>query len=201
LAADPEDLLGFWFPAPLDDPATVAERARLWFSLDADFDAEIRERFGALPARARAGGLDDWRRGPRSCLALTLVLDQLPRNLYRDTAECFAYDALAHELAQDALARGVDAALAPLEAAFLYLPLEHAEDPASQQRCVSLFRDLVSRAPAALRPQFESFVSYAVRHRDVIARFGRFPHRNRLLGRASTPQERAYLEAGGETFA
>jgi uncharacterized protein (DUF924 family) len=115
-------------------------------------------------------------------------------------ARCFEFDALAREVAEAALARGDDRALAPLEAVFLYLPFEHAEDLGAQDRCVALFAGLLGRAPAALRPQFESSIAYADQHREVIRRFGRFPHRNVCLGRASTDAERAYLASGGETW-
>jgi uncharacterized protein (DUF924 family) len=196
----PESLLSFWFGDELDSPEAVAERTQLWFAGDASFDGRVRERFADLPALAAAGRLDTWRKEARSSLALVLALDQLPRNLYRDGAQCFAYDSLAYELALAAIERGFDCELTALEASFLYLPLEHAEDPEAQERCVSLFRSLQDRAPPALRSHFESFLGYAIRHRDVIRRFGRFPHRNAVLGRASTEAEREYLESGGETF-
>ncbi len=196
----PESVIDFWFGDDLDSPDAVAERCRLWFEGDPSFDELVRERFEDLPSQALQGQLDSWRLGVRSNLALVLVLDQFPRNLYRDSAQCFAYDPLAYEVAVAAIEHGFDNELAPLEATFLYLPLEHAEDVDAQARCVSLFRSLLHRAPVALRPQFESFLSYAIRHREVIGRFGRFPHRNAVLGRPSTGEERAYLESGGEAF-
>jgi uncharacterized protein (DUF924 family) len=200
MTATPESVLRFWFGDNLDSPAAVDERSRLWFEGSRDFDGLIREQFEDLPASAKQGQLDSWRLGARSNLALVLVLDQLPRNLYRGSALCFSYDSLAYEVAVTALEQGVDAELAPLEATFLYLPFEHAEDVGAQARSVSLFRSLLDRAPATHHPHFESFLSYAVRHREVIERFGRFPHRNALLGRPSTEEERSYLESGGETF-
>jgi len=196
----PEDVLSFWFADDVHSPEGVAACCRRWFESDPAFDERVRGRFGELPARALRGELHAWRAEPRSTLALVLTLDQLPRNLYRGTAACFAYDAAALDLAVFALEREDDFELAPLEAMFLYLPFEHTEDPAAQDRSVSLFRGLVDRASPPLRPQFESFLEYAVRHCEVIERFGRFPHRNATLGRESTDDERAYLEAGGETF-
>jgi len=196
----PESVLEFWFGHDLDSPDVVAGRARLWFAGDRSFDETIRERFAHLPALAESGELDAWRRAERSCLALVLVLDQFPRNLYRGHARCYECDPLALEIATAALERGFDAELAPLEASFLYLPLEHAEDVAAQRRSVEFFARLTERAPAGQGEQFESFLAYAVRHRDVVERFGRFPHRNALLGRESTAEELAYLEAGGDTF-
>ncbi len=197
---NPEDLLRFWFGRDLDSPVAVAARCRLWFSAPADFDEEIRVRFSELPELAEKGLLDGWREKPRSCLALVLALDQLPRNLYRRSRQAFGYDARAAKVAEEALARGFDTAVHPLEATFFYLPFEHAEDLALQEQAVELFGRLRVRGPAELLPVFESFFEYAVRHRSVIRRFGRFPHRNILLGRQSTEEERDYLAAGGETF-
>jgi uncharacterized protein (DUF924 family) len=133
-------------------------------------------------------------------LALVLVLDQFPRNLYRGNAQSFAYDSLAKEVAVAALGSRYDSELAPLEATFLYLPLEHCEEMEAQERCVSLFGKLVDRAPVDQRSQLESALSYAIRHREVIRRFGRFPHRNGILGRPSTAEELSYLASGGDTF-
>ena len=129
-----------------------------------------------------------------------IALDQLPRNLFRGTPQAFAYDSAALDLSRWALARKLDKKIHPVEAAFLYLPLEHAEDLALQAECVALFRALAERAPAPLRDRFESFLSYGERHHAVIERFGRFPHRNRILGRSSTPEELRYLKGGGEAF-
>lgn len=197
---NPEDLLLFWFGRDLDSPGAVAARCRLWFSAPADFDEEIRARFAELPGLAETGLLDGWREKPCSCLALVLAFDQLPRNLYRRSRQAFAFDAGAVKVAEEALARGFDTAVHPLEAAFFYLPFEHAEDLSLQERAVELFGRLCERSPAELLPVFESFFEYAVRHLAVIRRFGRFPHRNHLLGRQSTEEERDYLAAGGETF-
>lgn len=200
MTPDPESLLEFWFGDVLHSAAAVEARARQWFEVDDAFDDRIRERFHDLPTRAQAGELDGWRGAARSSLALVLVLDQLPRNLHRNDARSFAYDPLAHEAAVSAIERGFDAQLEPLQAMFLYLPLEHAEDAESQRRCVSLLRALVDRAPTELRPRFESFLDYGMRHQRLIERFGRFPHRNALLGRTSTPAELVHLESGGDAF-
>ncbi|NNL66131.1 MAG: DUF924 domain-containing protein [Myxococcales bacterium] len=189
-----------WFRDEFDDPQAVGERAKLWFSSNASFDALLSKRFGDLPDRALAGELAAWCEQPRSSLALVLALDQLPRNLFRDTPRAFAYDSAALEATRSALVRGVDEDLHPVEACFLYLPLEHAEDADAQAESVVRFRALLTRAPAGLREQFESFLGFAERHAAVIERFGRFPHRNRILGRTSTPEEAHYLAEGGETF-
>ena len=194
-------LLQFWFGSDLDSPEAVAEHSALWFAPSVAADREIAERFGALPDRAAAGELDGWRDSPLPALARVLVLDQLPRNLYRDDPQAFAYDELGLQAANDAIAAGYDQAVHPLQAAFFYIPLEHCEDLATQKRCVELFERLEIHAPPELNERFEGFTLYARRHLDVIARFGRFPHRNALLGRTSTEAERSYMESGGETFA
>ena len=196
----PESVLAFWFGDDLESSDAIAARSSLWFGGGASFDECIRKRFEGLAARALEGELDAWREQAYPCLALALVLDQFPRNLYRGRAESFAYDSLACAVCRAAVEQGFDDQLAPIEAFFLYVPFEHAEDMDSQARSVSLIRGLCERASADLRPRFESFLSYAIRHRDVIERFGRFPHRNAILGRASTREELAYLESGGETF-
>lgn len=197
---DPNAVLKFWFGDDIGSAAGVAARNRQWFRRDNYFDEEIRQRFGALPAQGASGGLAHWRDSPRSCLALVLALDQFPRNLYRNFRQAFDYDALALEVALSAIDRGFDARLAPIEAVFLYLPLEHAEDISAQTRCVALFEALLGGADESMRAQFESFLNFAVRHHEIIERFGRFPHRNAVLGRPSSDAEIAYLKAGGETF-
>jgi uncharacterized protein (DUF924 family) len=199
-AAKSEEILAFWFGDDIESAQAVGQRAALWFAGDAAFDEQIGERFGDLPEIARAGGLESWEADARSCLALVLVTDQFPRNLYRGSGRSFEFDPLASRIACAALDRGFDRELHPVEASFLYLPLEHAEDEGLQARCVDLFRSLLDHAPDTLRPQFERFLDYAIRHREVIDRFGRFPHRNELLGRASTAEEIAYLGSGGDVF-
>jgi uncharacterized protein (DUF924 family) len=193
-------ILDLWFGEDLQTPRVVVERAKCWFAADPSFDDQIRSRFGDLPDRARNGELVDWRSEARSTLALVLVLDQFPRNLNRGTVESFAYDSAALEVARDAISRELDSRLYPVEAAFLYLPFEHAEDSQCQRESVTLFRKLAERAPEGLVELFDSYLGYAERHHAVIEQFGRFPHRNSLLGRKSTPEEVEYLESGGETF-
>ncbi|HET7358774.1 MAG TPA: DUF924 family protein [Rhodanobacteraceae bacterium] len=194
-----DTVLDFWFGAA-GAAAPVAERSARWFGNDPAFDATIRERFGATLAAASAGLLDDWTRTPHGRLALLIVLDQFPRNMHRGTAAAFASDARAQAIALAGLARGDDRLLEPLQRVFCYLPLEHAEDLQLQERCVDLFEALHASVPAAHRAQFNGFLVYARQHREVIARFGRFPHRNAALGRIDTPQERDYLAQPGSGF-
>jgi uncharacterized protein (DUF924 family) len=195
-----EDILAFWFADALASPERAGERVQLWFRKNEAFDREISRRFGSAPELAAQGQLASWRGEPSSALALVLVLDQFPRNLYRGSARAFEFDRFALEVALAAIARQFDSALHPVQASFLYLPLEHAEDIGQQERAVQLFEPLTARTPVELRPLIENFASYARRHRDVIRRFGRFPHRNTTLGRKSTPAEVAYLESGGDRF-
>ena len=194
------DVLAFWFGEALQDSAAGKACSKRWFTYDPDFDAEILRRFGHLPEQAAAGNLDAWMDAAESALARVIVLDQFPRNLYRHDSRAFAFDGLALAGSQAAVERGFDLRMHPLQAVLVYLPFEHAEDLAMQRRAVALFTALQSRAPAGCEAQFASFADYARRHHEVIARFGRFPHRNALLGRPSSPDELLYLEQGGERF-
>jgi uncharacterized protein (DUF924 family) len=195
-----EEILQFWFGDSLDSLAAVDARKESWFVQSDAFDRSIEARFGHLPGRALRGEFDEWSRDPRPALALVLVLDQFPRNLYRARARSFECDPKARGIALCAIDAGFDQKLHPIEASFLYLPLEHSEDLVLQDRSVELFRSLIPRAPLGLRTMFDQFLAYARRHREVIRQFERFPHRNAVLGRRSTPEELAYLESGGETF-
>ncbi len=200
MPADPEEILRFWFGDGPLSAEVAAERSPIWFMSSPVFDAEVGGRFGDLPERALAGELDAWTGEPRPALARVLVLDQFPRNLFRGSARSFAFDAAALAAALAAIDDGLHRSLHPIEASFLYLPLEHAEDLTMQDRCVALFEDLCSRCDETLRPQLEEYRDYAERHRAVIRRFGRFPHRNAVLGRESTAEETAHLGGGGDTF-
>jgi len=193
-------VLDAWFGPPDQDAAALAARQGRWFGSAPEVDAELRRRFGALVCAAARGQLAGWAATPRGRLALVLLLDQLPRNVYRGQPEAFASDAQALPLALTALDAGLDAGLDILERSFLYMPLEHAEDLALQERGVAVFARLLDESPPALRRQAQEFLDFARQHRDVIARFGRFPHRNAVLGRPSTPQEVAYLADGGHRF-
>ncbi len=188
----PADIIAFWF----EDDRTVTRTK--WFRRDDAFDAEIRTRFGALTEQAQAGVLDHWAETPDGALALLIVLDQFPRNLYRGDPRAFASDERARRIAREAVcARQWDRPLSNPEKTFLYLPFEHSEAMAEQDLSVALFEgmrdDPARRAPG-------SNIDYAWRHWLVIHRFGRFPHRNAALGRANTPAEDAYLAQPGAGF-
>jgi uncharacterized protein (DUF924 family) len=198
--AEPGEILRFWFgddPArALDDPALQ----RLWWAKQPAVDAAMRERFGAQVQAAGEGTLDGWAATAEGRLALILLTDQFPRNIFRGTPAAFALDPLARRWALQGIEQGVFDALHPVQQVFAWLPLEHAEDAALQARCVQGMRTLRERAPAAQRAAFDSFVDFAERHEAVIRRFGRFPHRNAVLDRASTDEERAFLATPGSSF-
>ena len=149
---------------------------------------------------AADGSLDGWRETALGQLALIVLTDQFPRNMYRDTPAAFAFDALARRWCHEGIEAEADRALRPIERVFFYLPLEHSESLADQDLSLSVFRELALEAAPAMRESFDNFASYAVRHHAVIARFGRFPHRNAILGRASTPEEAAFLLTPGSSF-
>jgi len=180
-----EGLLDFWF--------AVAEPQDTWFKTSDAFDAQIRAQYGDSVERARQGALDHWQDTPSGAVALLLLLDQFPRNLYRGSGQSFAADARALEVAIRAIAKGFDRQVPPLQQVFFYLPLEHDETLGSQVACVALTEALLGRADEAFKPLAELFYEFAVRHRDAILRFGRFPGRNAVLQRPSTPDEQAYL--------
>ncbi len=197
---DPEELLSLWFGDALASADAARRRTTTWFQSDPAFDEQLRDHFGDWPDLAGEGRFDVWRDAPRSCLALVMALDQLPRNFYRDSARAFAHDAKARDVADEAIAQGLDGDLDPLEAVFLYMPLEHSEDLADQERSVVLFECLKARAGPALSEIFEGYADYAKEHRDVIVRFSRFPHRNAALGRKDKRAELSFLAAGGARF-
>ena len=201
---DPTDpaarrLLDAWFGDTRERVEAIAGRMGFWFSPNAARDADLGERFATTCGRALAGDLDGWARTPRGRLALVLALDQLPRNLQRGTAAAFAGDDRALALCLEGHAAGVERRLARIERVFFWMPLQHAEDVALQDLGVRLYDTLAAndRDHAEL---WEGFAAYARRHRDIIRRFGRFPHRNGALGRATTADEARWLEETGERF-
>jgi uncharacterized protein (DUF924 family) len=187
-AKDPRaaEVIAFWFGS--------GDRDKRWFEKNPAFDEEIRRRFLHVHAQGAAAALASWKDKPADCLALIVLLDQLPRNMFRGTARAFGTDALALEAAGHAVAHGYDARMRPCERMFVYLPFEHAESLEEQERACEL------TAPLAGFPETGDVHGYAVAHRDIIARFGRFPHRNAILGRASTPEEIEFLRGPGSSF-
>nr|WP_272885453.1 DUF924 family protein [Stutzerimonas stutzeri] len=193
-------MLHWWFGQGTSATEIAAEKQRLWFGYRPQQDAEARERFGALVEQALNGDLQDWAEQPEGWLALVLLLDQLPRMIHRDTPRAFAGDERAQQLVRDGLAHGGDMLLSPIQRVFIYLVLEHAENLAVQDLAVAHFtalRDIAAEHEQAL---FRDFLDYAERHREVISRFGRFPHRNAILGRDSSDAEQSFLQQPGSSF-
>ncbi len=188
-----EEILAFWFGSPAEVDHGKARPA--WFRKDEAFDEEIRRRFLAEVEAALAGRRDDWAEAPGSALALLILLDQFPRNLFRNTARAFAGDGQALALARQVIGQGWDRDLLPVQRVFVYLPFEHSEALADQEYSITLF-DALGEAHPVLAP----FVDFAHRHREVIVRFGRFPHRNALLARSSSADETDYLAQPGSGF-
>lgn len=186
------EVLDFWFGAP-GSPQYGKSRAE-WFRKSDDFDALIRSRFTRLHEQAAAGQLEQWRSSPLTLLALIIVLDQFPRNLFRESPRAFSTDAMALDCAQHMTtprtALRWDLRLHPVERGFVYLPFEHAEDIEAQRACLRLFGELGSA----------DLLEWAQKHYDIIERFGRFPHRNAVLGRVSTPEEIEFLKQPGSRF-
>ncbi len=191
-ASDPRalEVLRFWFGGG----ETPGDRRKHWFAKDEAFDALIRSRFMALHEQAAAGALAGWKDDARSCLALIVLLDQFSRNMFRASARAFAADAQALDTALHAVACGYDIGMRPVERMFVYLPFAHSEALADQQRSCELMQALDAFA------ETDDAYRYALRHREIIARFGRFPHRNAVLGRASTAQESEFLKQPGSGF-
>ncbi|MFC3125918.1 DUF924 family protein [Pseudoroseomonas globiformis] len=187
----PADIISFWFADGLDQWRSA------WFVRSESFDQEIADRFSAGLDPAGRGEFDDWANEPDGALALCILLDQFPRNLFRGTAKAFTFDQKAREIASLAISAKLDQSLPPTARVFLYLPFEHSESLADQDRSVALFETLREHPPHG---EPGGSVDYAWRHHDVIRRFGRFPHRNIVLGRHNTAEEEAYLAGPGAGF-
>jgi uncharacterized protein (DUF924 family) len=197
---DSEDVLAFWLGHLDDSGIAPAEIAARWYKKDETFDREVRVRFEVTWHRVRAGEYDTWLATPRGRLAYVIVLDQLSRNMFRNSARAFEGDEQALEAAERGIELGHDRALRGDERVFLYMPFQHAESLAVQERGVALYRAFRDETHGALREHLTENVSFAERHRDIIAQWGRFPHRNGVLGRESSADERDFLEQPGSSF-
>src|SRR3990167_11003140 len=195
-----QPLLDWWFGSGTTAVEVAAARSALWFGKQDSQDVDARERFAGLVEQALAGELADWADSPQGWLALILLLDQLPRMIFRDSPRAFAGDDLARQLVLAGLDEEQEEALAPLQRVFVYLVLEHAEDLLLQDEAVRRFTRLLSVAAPAERALYADYLDYAERHRQVIVRFARFPHRNAVLGRPSTAEELAFLREPGSRF-
>jgi uncharacterized protein (DUF924 family) len=195
----------FWFGTLPLSAEQLQQRMRFWFGAEPtptrrSRDDTIRSRFGELLERAGRGELDSWADGPRRRLSLVILLDQFPRNIFRGSARAFAFDTQALSLTLSGMQSAADAALDVVERIFFYMPLQHAESAEVQDESVAAYRRLLAESPAAIHAFFESSLRSAEHHRAIIEQFGRFPHRNRVLNRHSTPEEERWLAKSGDRF-
>ncbi|MEZ5564297.1 MAG: DUF924 family protein [Gammaproteobacteria bacterium] len=193
-------VLDFWFqPGTMDQP-TVDSRMDRWFTADAVTDALIRNEFAGLVEKASSGQLDSWAATPQGRLALIILLDQFRRNIYRGTRKAFSRDPQALKLCVEGAMKGDYKTLDPFQQAFYFMPLQHAESLKIQERSLKIYEGMVSGVSATLKATFATFAQFAELHRDIIESFGRFPHRNKALGRPNTAEEAEYLDAGAPAF-
>jgi uncharacterized protein (DUF924 family) len=188
-----DEVLAYWF-------AGGEESQKFWFGQSDETDRHMRQEFSADVEKALAGEYDDWAHTARGRLALIILLDQMTRNIFRGTGRAFAGDPKALALTKEGLARGMDKGLGTFERLFFRMPLMHSEVLADQEECVRSMKALEGECPAEHVKAVESSSDYAVRHRDIVARFGRFPHRNKSMGRESTPEEVEFLKQPGSGF-
>jgi len=193
-------ILEFWFREQELSAPKIDRRMDTWFGEDAVFDLECKKEFGDDVDKASAGNLDHWAREPRGCLALILLLDQFRRNIYRNTAAAFEKDKHALKICVEGAMAKVDQELGPMQRVFFYMPLQHAESSKVQAKSVQLYSRLAKNVSPTYRETLETVAQFAELHCDIIAQFGRFPHRNKLLGRENTPEEDEFLGNDGPTF-
>lgn len=193
-------IITFWFREKNLTAPKIDQRMDVWFGEDPAFDLDCKKKFADDVAAASAGQLDHWANEPRGRLALILLLDQFRRNIYRDTADAFALDKLALKLCVEGAMAKADKGLPPIYRVFFYMPLQHAESRKVQAKSVELFSKLAEAVSPTYRETFETITQFAELHRDIIEQFGRFPHRNALLGRVNTPEEDEYLSGDVPDF-
>lgn len=195
-----QEILEFWFEGALTHPPEHEKISKRWFGSSPELDQEIASQFGQTLEEIIKGGYQEWLDHPKSALAYIVVLDQFSRNIYRGTGKAFAQDPLALDCAKHMLSKEWDQKLVPIERVFVYLPFEHSESMEMQNLAITMFETLVQDAPDDQRSMYDMYLDYAKKHADVIARFGRFPHRNERLGRTSTAEELAFLKEPGSSF-
>ena len=195
-----QQVLDFWFGGDGSDGEIASRQSKLWWGKSPQTDETIRQQFEADLQALVSGHHPSWLETPRGCLAAIIVLDQFSRNMYRDSAQSFAQDGLALTLCRDGVDKGVDTQLRPIERVFFYMPLEHAESMEMQNRSVAAFEQLRDEVPDEDKKLFSGFVDFAERHRVIIERFDRYPHRNKILGRESTAEEIEFLKQPGSGF-
>lgn len=194
------EILIFWFGEYDAAGVPSDDKMKSWWIKNSGFDQRIKNKFLQDVQKAVAGDYDEWLADPRGRLAVIILLDQFTRNIYRNTNQAFSNDQQALQIALDGLEQGHDKELSWFERVFFYMPLEHAEDKNIQARCVALYEQLVRDAPDSLQEHMQNFLNFANAHRHIIDRFGRFPHRNKTLGRTSTKEELEFLKESGSSF-
>ncbi len=197
--AEIEQILHFWF-GEMKDGLTLEDRNEFWFMPNPEVDKMIRDRFEELVIKAGRGQLKEWENIPRGTLALIILLDQFTRNIYRGNKKAFQYDAEALRLCKQGIEKGLDSKLEVIEKCFYYLPLEHSENMDDQNKCVKLFEDLLVTVDRNKISTVKNSLDYAVLHRNIIEKFGRFPHRNKVLNRQFTQEELDFLSKQGNKF-
>ena len=195
-----DSILTFWFGNGTVTTEVVAEKKKLWWGKDEEVDQEITRRFRAVVQEVFEGRLDHWRETPNGLLASIICCDQFSRNMYRGTARAFEFDSVALGMAEQMVATGEDMELSEIQRVFAYLPFEHSEEVAKQTKSIELFTALLEGAKESEREIFSDYLQFARRHFEIIERFGRFPHRNVILGRDSSEAEIAFLEQPGSSF-
>lgn len=193
-------ILSFWFKEQALSAPQIDRRMDIWFGEDEIFDLECKKEFSGDIDRASAGQLDHWAGDPRGRLALILLLDQFRRNIYRNTADAFSHDKMALKLCVEGAREKKDRGLTPIQQAFFYMPLQHTESVKVQDKAVEIYSRLSEAVSPTYRETFETMATFAELHRDIVAQFGRFPHRNKLLGRENTPEEDEYLAGDSPEF-
>jgi uncharacterized protein (DUF924 family) len=196
----PVDIIDFWFGQTTDDAAAAYQQAALWWSKNAALDTEIRQRFEAMTLAAASSSLNVWAETVSGRLALILLTDQMPRNMYRDSPRAFAFDSMARQWCKAGLEHRADLLLRPIQRVFFYLPLEHSESLADQNLGVQLFAELAGSVTPELKSVFAGYLDFAQRHQAIVERFGRFPHRNSVLNRESSNEELTFLQQPGSGF-
>ena len=198
--AEIDRVLAFWFGHGQTAIEVANEKTELWWSKNERVDREIVDQFAATSEAAANGELARWSESPRGLLALIICTDQFPRNMYRDTPRAFACDSVALAYAKQCVDDGVATQLRPIERVFAYLPFEHSEELAEQERSIALYHELTQSVCADEVKLFNGYLDYAQQHYDIIKRFGRYPHRNKILGRESSDEELAFLKQPGSSF-
>ena len=195
-----EEVRHFWFEDACTSPASLARHQARWFAPSDQLDRDMKKRFGALPEAVRSGALSYRPDDAHDLLTVILILDQFPRQIYRNTPRAFAYDSEARAISSTMIEKSLFQVLHPVEQVFVFLPFEHSEMLSDQSLCVELYETLLQQAPRPYQSFLENALDYARRHHSIIKRFGRFPHRNATLKRGSTREEDSFLIAGGDTF-